>query len=63
MIVKRKPLNLFERLYLPASSAGSRSRRHFFKKKVTGQYAAKRNGILSGSAVAVGKVIAARRIS
>ena len=39
MIVKRKPLNLFERLYLPAVIGGFRvTLRHFFKKKVTMQY-------------------------
>jgi len=39
MIVKRKPLNLWERLYLPAVIDGFRvTIRHFFKKKVTMQY-------------------------
>lgn len=39
MIVKRKPLNLFERLYLPAIIGGFKvTLRHFFKKKVTMQY-------------------------
>src|SRR6266478_3339900 len=39
MIVKRKPLNLAERLYLPALIAGLKvTLRHFFKRKVTMQY-------------------------
>ena len=39
MIVKRKPLNLFERLYLPAIIGGFKvTLRHFFSKKVTMQY-------------------------
>ena len=39
MIVKRKPLNLFEWLYLPAIIGGFQvTLRHFFKKKVTMQY-------------------------
>jgi len=39
MIVKRKPLNLWERLYLPAILGGFKvTLRHFFKKKVTMQY-------------------------
>jgi NADH-quinone oxidoreductase subunit I len=39
MIVKRKPLNLWERLYLPAMIGGFKvTLRHFFKKKVTMQY-------------------------
>ena len=39
MIVKRKPLNLWERLYLPAIIGGFKvTLRHFFKKKVTMQY-------------------------
>ncbi len=39
MIVKRKPLNLWERLYLPAVIGGfAVTIRHFFKKKVTMQY-------------------------
>jgi NADH-quinone oxidoreductase subunit I len=39
MILKRKKLNLFERLYLPAIIGGFKvSIRHFFKKKVTMQY-------------------------
>ena len=39
MIVKRKPLNLFERLYLPAIIGGFQvTLRHLFKKKVTMQY-------------------------
>jgi NADH-quinone oxidoreductase subunit I len=39
MIVKRKPLNFWERLYLPAVIDGFRvTIRHFFKKKVTMQY-------------------------
>ena len=39
MIVKRKPLNLFERLYLPAIIGGFKvTLRHLFKKKVTMQY-------------------------
>ena len=39
MIVKRKPLNLFERLYLPAIIGGFKvTLRHFFQKKVTMQY-------------------------
>lgn len=39
MIVKRKQLNLWERLYLPAIIGGFKvTIRHFFKKKVTRQY-------------------------
>jgi NADH-quinone oxidoreductase subunit I len=39
MIVNRKKLNLWERLYLPAIIGGFKvSLRHFFKKKVTMQY-------------------------
>ena len=39
MIVKRPPLNLAERLYLPAIWGGFKvTLRHFFKKKVTMQY-------------------------
>jgi NADH-quinone oxidoreductase subunit I len=39
MIVKRKKLNLWERLYLPAIVGGFKvTLRHFFKKKVTLQY-------------------------
>ena len=39
MIVKRKPLNLWERLYMPAIIGGFQiTLRHFFKKKVTMQY-------------------------
>jgi NADH-quinone oxidoreductase subunit I len=39
MIVKRKKLNLWERLYLPAMIGGFKvTLRHFFKKKVTLQY-------------------------
>jgi len=39
MIVKRKKLGLFERLYLPAIIGGLKvSLRHFFRKKVTLQY-------------------------
>src|SRR5438132_3361549 len=39
MIVKRKPLNWLERLYLPAILGGLKvTLRHFFKKKVTIQY-------------------------
>jgi NADH-quinone oxidoreductase subunit I len=39
MIIKRKKLNLWERLYLPAILGGFKvSLRHFFKKKVTMQY-------------------------
>ena len=39
MIVKRKKLNLWERLYLPAIIGGFKvTLRHFFKKKVTMQY-------------------------
>ena len=39
MIVKRKKLNFWERLYLPAILGGFRvTLRHFFKKKVTMQY-------------------------
>ena len=39
MIVKRKPLNLYERLYLPTLIGGLKvTLRHFFKKKVTMQY-------------------------
>ncbi len=39
MIVKRKALNFWERLYLPAIIGGFKvTLRHFFKKKVTMQY-------------------------
>ena len=39
MIIKRKPLNLWERLYLPVFVGGLKvTLRHFFKKKVTMQY-------------------------
>ncbi|MGD0615954.1 MAG: NADH-quinone oxidoreductase subunit I [Verrucomicrobiota bacterium] len=39
MIVKRKKLNFWERLYLPAMIGGFQvTLRHFFKKKVTLQY-------------------------
>ena len=39
MIVNRKKLNLWERLYLPAVIGGFKvTLRHFFKKKVTMQY-------------------------
>jgi NADH-quinone oxidoreductase subunit I len=39
MIVERKKLNLWERLYLPAIAGGFRvTLRHFFKRKVTMQY-------------------------
>jgi NADH-quinone oxidoreductase subunit I len=39
MIVKRKPLSFWERLYIPALLGGLRvTLRHFFKKKVTMQY-------------------------
>ena len=39
MIVKRKPLNFWERLYLPALIGGFKvTLRHFFKRKVTMQY-------------------------
>ena len=39
MIVKRKPLNLWERLYLPDVIGGVKvTARHFFSKKVTMQY-------------------------
>src|SRR5213593_2199189 len=39
MIVKRKPLNWLERLYLPAIVGGLKvTLRHFFRKKVTMQY-------------------------
>jgi NADH-quinone oxidoreductase subunit I len=39
MIVKRKKLSLWERLYLPAILGGFKvSLRHFFKKKVTMRY-------------------------
>jgi NADH-quinone oxidoreductase subunit I len=39
MIVKRNPLSLWERLYLPALWGGFKvTLRHFFKKKVTMQY-------------------------
>jgi NADH-quinone oxidoreductase subunit I len=39
MIVKRKPLNFWERLYLPAMIGGFKvTLRHFFKRKVTMQY-------------------------
>src|SRR6476661_8480055 len=39
MIVKRKKLNFWERLYLPAIIGGFKvTLRHFFKKKVTMQY-------------------------
>jgi NADH-quinone oxidoreductase subunit I len=40
MIIKRKPLSLWERLYMPAIIGGFKvTLRHFFKKKVTMQYA------------------------
>ena len=39
MIIPRKPLSLWERLYLPAIIGGFKvTLRHFFKKKVTLQY-------------------------
>src|SRR5512136_2768208 len=39
MIIKRRKLNLWERLYLPAMIGGFKvTIRHFFKKKVTMQY-------------------------
>src|SRR5260370_41640762 len=39
MIIKRRKLNLWERLYLPAMLGGFKvTLRHFFKKKVTMQY-------------------------
>ena len=39
MIIERKKLNLWERLYLPAVIGGFKvTLRHFFKKKVTMQY-------------------------
>src|SRR5664280_1904127 len=39
MIVERKRLNFWERLYLPAIAGGFRvTLRHFFKRKVTMQY-------------------------
>ena len=39
MIVKRRKLNFWERLYLPAVIGGFKvTLRHFFKKKVTMQY-------------------------
>src|ERR1035441_10567606 len=39
MIIKRRKLNLWERLYLPAVIGGFKvTLRHFFKKKVTMQY-------------------------
>jgi len=39
MIVKRPPLNFWERLYLPAISNGFKvTARHFFSKKITMQY-------------------------
>ncbi|MGO8677937.1 MAG: NuoI/complex I 23 kDa subunit family protein [Limisphaerales bacterium] len=39
MIVQRKKLNLWERLYLPAMFGGFKvTLRHFFRKKVTMQY-------------------------
>ena len=39
MIVKRRPLNWWERLYLPAIVGGLKvTLRHFFRKKVTMQY-------------------------
>lgn len=39
MIIKRKALNLWERLYLPAMIGGFKvTLRHFFSKKVTMQY-------------------------
>jgi NADH-quinone oxidoreductase subunit I len=39
MIIKRRQLNLWERLYLPAIIGGFKvTLRHFFKKKVTMQY-------------------------
>ena len=39
MIVNRKELNFWERLYLPAIIGGFKvTLRHFFKEKVTMQY-------------------------
>ena len=39
MIVKRKPLNWWERLYFPAILAGlGITLRHFFRRKITMQY-------------------------
>jgi NADH-quinone oxidoreductase subunit I len=39
MIIERKPLTLWERLYLPAIIGGFKvTVRHFFKRKVTMQY-------------------------
>ena len=39
MIIQRRKLNFWERLYLPAVIGGFKvSLRHFFKKKVTMQY-------------------------
>jgi len=44
MIVKRRPLNWWERLYLPAILGGLKvTLRHFFRKKITMQYP-RRNG-------------------
>jgi hypothetical protein len=58
MIVKRKPLNLFERLYLPAIIGRVQGHlRHLFKgKKVT-------MAVSRGEMGRARRVIAARRIS
>jgi NADH-quinone oxidoreductase subunit I len=49
MIVKRKKLSLWERLYLPAMIGGFKvTLRHFFKKKVTLQYPEERPSLPSG---------------
>jgi NADH-quinone oxidoreductase subunit I len=49
MIVKRKPLTFFERLYLPALLGGFKvTLRHFFKKKVTMQYPEERWSVPDG---------------
>ncbi len=49
MIVPRKPLTIWERLYLPAIWNGFRvTLRHFFRKKVTLQYPEQRPAIPPG---------------
>ena len=49
MIVNRKPLTFWERMYLPAVIGGFRvTLRHFFKKKVTMQYPEERWAVPEG---------------
>ena len=49
MIVKRKPLALWERLYLPVFIGGLKvTLRHFFMKKVTMQYPEEKWGVPEG---------------